>query len=81
MGMGELVAQKAYTLFSYPINALYSKFRPRRPVAMALFGLLLGGVHLWMVSWSLAGRLAFPLRRMARPAARCFAALRHQHEG
>ena len=61
-GLGAIVAVKVYTLFGYTINALYSKFRPQGWRAMALFGLLLAGVWLWMESWSLLGRLSFQIR-------------------
>ena len=64
-GLGVLAAEKVYTAFSYPVNALYSKFHPRTRVSVALFGVLVGGVRAWMNSWALVGRAAFKLRSAA----------------
>jgi len=63
-GLGALPAQKVYTYFSYTINALYSRIQPQSRLTMLIFGLLLDGVWLWMVSWSALGRLRYGLRRM-----------------
>jgi len=57
-GLGVMPAQKVYTAFSYTINALYSKYQPQGWASMLIFGILIGGVRLWIDSWSLLGRLA-----------------------
>ncbi len=69
-GLGAIRALKAYTIFSYPTNALYTKFWPRRRRTIAAFGLLFAIIELWMEAWSLAGRVACWRARAqhARPA-------------
>lgn len=66
-GLGVMPAQKVYTAFSYTVNALYTKYKPKRWLAMLCFGGIVKGVWLWMETWSLAGRLMCKLRRRPRP--------------
>ena len=61
-GLGIWVAQKVYTAFSYPINALYSKYQPKGRLSMIIFGLTLKGVWIWMETWALLGGLTFYVR-------------------
>lgn|GEM_PF-758515 len=61
-GLSVLVAQKVYTAFSYPINALYTRLQPRSRFGTALFGFLLDGIWLGMKICWLAGRLAVHAR-------------------
>jgi menaquinone-9 beta-reductase len=67
-GLGVMPAQKVYTAFSYTINALYSKFRPQSRPSMLAFGLLVGGVRLWIDGWALLGRLVVHARLHRTPA-------------
>ena len=69
-GLSVLRMERVYTSFSYPVNALYSKFRPQSRRSMALFGCLFVVVYLWMEIWSLVGRLAFHARRFRQRQAR-----------
>jgi flavin-dependent dehydrogenase len=66
-GLGVMAAQKVYTAFSYTVNALYTKYKPRKWLSMLCFGVIVKGVWLWMESWSLAGRLMCRLRGRSRP--------------
>lgn len=63
-GLSVLRMERVYTTFSYPINALYTKFRPQSRRSMAAFGLLYAIVYLWMEGWALAGWLAYYSRRL-----------------
>jgi flavin-dependent dehydrogenase len=63
-GLSVLRMERVYTTFSYPINALYTKFRPHSRRSMVAFGLLYAFVYLWMETWALAGRLAYYSRRL-----------------
>jgi flavin-dependent dehydrogenase len=66
-GLGVMPAQKVYTAFSYTINALYSKFKPQSRSAMLAFGILIGGVRLWIDSWALLGRMVVRARSHRAP--------------
>lgn len=65
-GLSTFVAQKVYTTFSYPINVLYSKFRPQTLKGALLFSLVLDVVWLWMVGWSTLGKIGDRVRRFRR---------------
>lgn len=62
-GLSTEVALRVYAHFGYLINALFTKFEPRRSLGLHLFGLLLIGVRLWMEIWALTGRICILLRR------------------
>ncbi len=66
-GLGVMPAQKVYTAFSYTINALYSKYRPKGRAAMLAFGLMLRGVWLWIETWSFLGRVVVQAQSVRRP--------------
>jgi flavin-dependent dehydrogenase len=68
-GLGVMPAQKVYTAFSYTINALYSKFRPKGWASMLIFGFIIGGVRLWIDCWSLLGRISVRAGYHRAPAA------------
>lgn len=61
-GLGVMPAQKIYTAFSYTVNALYSRFRPKGWMAMLCFGCICKGVWAWMEGWALLGQLNCFLR-------------------
>ena len=61
-GLGVMPAQRVYTAFSYTINALYSKLRPKGWISMLCFGLLLKGVWAWIEGWAFLGRVNCFLR-------------------
>ena len=63
-GVNTLWAQRAYTTFSYPINALYSRTRPHTLLGVSLFTLVLDVVWVWMETWSLAGKVRLKRRQM-----------------
>lgn len=65
-GLGVMAAQKVYTAFSYTVNALYTKFQPHGRPSMLAFGIIVGGVRLWMNTWAALGRLVFRLRQRGR---------------
>jgi flavin-dependent dehydrogenase len=54
-----------YTLFAFFMNALYTRFDPRGPLAMALFGGLFGIARVWVAGWVAAARAFLWLRRPA----------------
>ena len=63
-GVNTLWAQRAYTTFSYPINALYSRLRPHTLTEVGFFTLILDAVRVWIETWALAGRVGLRIRRM-----------------
>lgn len=63
-GVNTLWAQRAYTTFSYPINALYSRLRPHNLTGVALFTLILDVVWLWIEGWALAGKVNLKARQL-----------------
>lgn len=63
-GLGLKAAQSIYVSCAFTLNALYTRFRPRRRVSMLVFGLLMAGAWIWIESWSLLGRLAAAVRRL-----------------
>jgi hypothetical protein len=69
-GLGLRSSVDVYTTFSYPINALYSKFQPRSRLAVALFGCLFLVVQLWIATWSLLGLLAIRWRHFQQQTKR-----------
>ena len=61
-GLGEKGAEQIYTIFSYLINALYSRLQPQGRVGTRSFGFLLFLVHVWMETWSLIARFMLRVR-------------------
>lgn len=61
-GLGVMPAQKIYTAFSYTVNALYSRLRPKGWMAMLCFGCIRTGVWAWIEGWALLGQLNCFLR-------------------
>lgn len=62
-GISTEVALRVYAHFGYSINALFAKFEPSRSLGLALFGLLLIAVRLWMEIWALIGRVCIRLKQ------------------
>lgn len=62
-GISTEVALRVYAHFGYLINALFAKFQPKRSLSLALFGLLLIAVRLWMETWTFIGRVCIRLKR------------------
>jgi len=65
-GVGTALALRVYAHFGYSMNALYSKFQPRRPVAIIMFGFLMGALRAWMEVWSMIGKLVVQAKRFGR---------------
>ncbi len=61
-GISEKGAEQIYTIFSYSINAFYSKWRPQSLVGLAAWEALLSLVDFWIDSWALIGRLNYRRR-------------------
>lgn len=62
-GLSTDAALRVYAHFGYLINALFTKFQPRRAPGLFLFGLLLLGVRVWMETWVVIGKLGTLLCR------------------
>ena len=65
-GLGMYPATLIYTLFAFFMNALYTRFDPDGPVAMAVFDGLFVIARTWVAFWSGVARVALFVRR--RPA-------------
>jgi len=63
-GLGLMAAQLVYVSCAFTLNALYTKYPPRRWPGMLTFGLLLAGAWLWIEGWSLLGRIAWGVRSL-----------------
>jgi flavin-dependent dehydrogenase len=70
-GLGSAMMIAIYTIFSYPVNALYTKIQPRSKSSMMIFGFILALVHLWMENWLVAAKLSWKIKhlRQGRPSA------------
>lgn len=64
-GLGMHAATLVYTLFAFFMNALYTRFDPTGPVAMAIFDGLFVVARVWVATWLTVGRIASwrPARR------------------
>ena len=57
-GLGMHAATLVYTLFAFFMNALYTRFDPTGPVAMAIFDGLFVVARVWVATWLTVGRIA-----------------------
>jgi len=57
-GLGMYAATIAYTSFAFFMNALYTRFDPTGPVAMAVFDGLFVAARVWVALWVAVGRAA-----------------------
>jgi flavin-dependent dehydrogenase len=57
-GLGMRAATIIYTLFAFFMNALYTRFDPTGPVAMAIFDGLFVVARVWVAMWLAVGRIA-----------------------
>ena len=57
-GLGMPAATLVYTIFAFFMNALYTRFDPTGPVAMAIFDGLFGVARVWVAFWLAVGRIA-----------------------
>jgi flavin-dependent dehydrogenase len=57
-GLGMYTATIVYTSFAFFMNALYTRFDPTGPVAMAVFDGLFVAARVWVAAWSAIGRAA-----------------------
>jgi len=62
-GLGLIAAQFFYVTCAFTLNALYTRARPRKPLAMLTFGVLMRCAWTWIEGWALVGRFAAVLRR------------------
>jgi len=65
-GLGENGALWVYTIFSYTINALYSRREPRTRPGTWVFSALLVFVQVWIDIWSLVARMLVARRGVFR---------------
>jgi len=61
-GLGMYAATIAYTSFAFFLNALYTRFDPTGPVAMAIFDGVFAAARVWVATWIVVGRIAGSLR-------------------
>lgn len=74
-GLGLMASTLIYTIFGFFMNALYTRFNPRGPIGMTVFGALFALVRLWIDGWSLVARAMLRLRgAAARPSGAVVAA-------
>jgi flavin-dependent dehydrogenase len=57
-GLGMYTATIVYTSFAFFMNALYTRFDPTGPVAMAIFDGLFAAARVWVEGWIALGRVA-----------------------
>lgn len=57
-GLGMYAATLVYTSFAFFMNALYTRFDPTGPVAMAVFDGLFVAARAWVAVWIVVGRAA-----------------------
>jgi hypothetical protein len=62
-GLGMYPATIAYTSFAFFMNALYTRFDPTGPVAMAIFDGVFVAARVWVAGWIVMGRVADRVRR------------------
>ena len=58
-GLGIYTATLVYTFFAFFMNALYTRFDPTGPVAMAIFDGLFVVARVWVALWTALGRVAW----------------------
>ena len=61
-GLGLRAATYIYTFFAFFMNALYTRFDPTGPVAMAIFDGVFAAARVWVATWIVVGRIAGSLR-------------------
>ena len=57
-GLGMYAATIAYTFFAFFMNALYTRFDPTGPIAMAIFDGVFAAARVWISAWIAVGRIA-----------------------
>ena len=61
-GLGMYLATIVYTSFAFFMNALYTRFDPTGPMAMAIFDGVFVAARGWVAAWIALGRVADRLR-------------------